>query len=309
VVYPIFPDPTVQIAALRPAKTEVHQGVAAQYWQTLKETAPDLQYHENAGNNGYVITLKVTEPPINDLRVRRALIMATDMDAFAKLAQVQGKPKDWYPVHFQDPTVYTPMDKLPPELRELYTYNPEKAKQLLADAGYPKGFKFGLMIQTNPAEKDKAELLADQWAKVGVQVEIDAKDQVAWRDFNFTKKYRNGTMEQMDVGNPVGDGLVRRDQTDALFNFAGYSSPEFDGLADKMLTEIDGAKRAAIVKQGALVAFRDSIRVPLHVGVGRTYWWPWIKNYYGELSAGDGEYTSLLAEAWLDQGLKKKMGK
>ncbi len=309
VVYPIMPDPTVQIAALRTAKIEYYQGVAAQYWQSLQETAPDLKYQELVGNSGYVVTFKVTEPPLNDVRVRRALIMATDMDAFAKLAQVQGKVKDWYPVYFQDPTVHTPMDKLPPELRELYTYSPEKAKQLLAEAGYPRGFKFGLMIQTNPAETDKAELLADQWAKVGVQVEIDARDQVSWRDYNFKKAYKNGTMEGMDVGNPVGDGLVRRCQTDALFNFAGYSSPEFDGLAARMLQEIDGAKRAALVKQGALVAFRDAVRVPLHVNVQRTYWWPWIKNYFGEFSCGDGEYATLLAHAWLDQGLKKKMGK
>jgi peptide/nickel transport system substrate-binding protein len=308
-VYPIIPDPTVQTAALRTARIEYDQLVPAQYWQTLKETAPDLVYHEIVGNGGNVVTMKVTEPPLNDLRVRRALIMATDMDAFAKLAQVQGKAKDWYPVYFQDPKIHTPIDQLPPDVRELYTYSPEKAKQLLAQAGYPNGFKLGLLIESSPANQDEAELLADQWAKVGVSLQIDTRDMVTARDLRFSQKYKGGTLEGMDVGNPLGDGLVRRNQTGALFNFAGYSSPEFDALADKMLQEIDVAKRNEMIKQAAVLVLRDAVRVPLHVNVGRNYWWPWIKNYFGEYSAGDGEYISILSHAWIDQSLKKKMGK
>jgi peptide/nickel transport system substrate-binding protein len=308
-VYPIIPDPTVQIAALRTARLDYMQLVPAQYWQTLKDTAPDLKYHEIVGNSGQVVTMKVTEPPVNDVRVRRALIMATDMSAFAKLAQVEGKTNHWYPVYFQDPKIYTPLDQLPPDIRELYTYSPDKAKKMLADAGYPNGFKLGVLIEASPANQDRAELLADQWAKVGVTVQIDTRDMVSVRDLRFSQKYNGTTMEGMDVGNPLGDGLVRRNQTGALFNFAGYSSKEFDDLANKMLQEIDVNKRNEMIKQAAIITLRDAVRVPLHLQVGRNYWWPWIKNYFGEFSAGDGEYSTLLAHAWIDQGLKKKMGK
>jgi len=38
------------------------------------------------------------------------------------------------------------------------------------------------------------------------------------------------------------------------------------------------------------------------------YWWPWIKNYYGERSIGDGELATILAYAWIDQDLKAEMG-
>ena len=52
-----------------------------------------------------------------------------------------------FPPSFKD--VYTPLDKLPPSARELYTYNPEKAKKLLAEAGYPNGFTFKAQIANN----------------------------------------------------------------------------------------------------------------------------------------------------------------
>jgi peptide/nickel transport system substrate-binding protein len=308
-VYPIIPDPTVQTAALRTARIEYQQLVSPQYWQTLKETAPDLKYHEIVGNSGQVITMKVTEPPLNDLRVRRALVMGTDMSAFAKLAQVEGKTNHWYPVYFQDPKIYTPLDQLPPDARELYTYSPDKAKKLLAEAGYPNGFKIGVLIESSPTNTDRAELLADQWAKIGVQVQIDSRDMVSTRDLRFTQKYAGTTLEGMDVGNPLGDGLVRRNQTGALFNFAGYSSPQFDALAARMLQELDIAKRNEMIKEAAVLVIKDAVRVPLHLGVGRNYWWPWLKNYYGEYSAGDGEDLSILSHAWIDQALKKQMGK
>ena len=60
-----------------------------------------------------------------------------------------------------------------PSLNSTYTYDPAKAKQLLAAAGYPKGFSFNeIAYNLHPGETDMAQAIASEWAKIGVNVKI-----------------------------------------------------------------------------------------------------------------------------------------
>lgn len=307
--YPIIPDPNIQTAALRTAKLDYDSGVPAQFWQTLEETAPELEQSTMVGNAGNAIVLRQDQAPTDNIDVRRALMKGTDLDAFAKLNQVEGLAKHWYPVYFKNPKIYTPLEKLPKDTRTLFDYDADKAKKMLADAGYPNGFTVSLLVESNPTVLDRAELLADQWSKLGVTVKVESKDMVSVREASFAREFDNMVMVGMDVGNPLGDGLVRRMRTGAFFNYSNYSSPEFDALAEQMLQELDIDKRNKLIKEASLLVLKDAVQIPLSVNVGRNYWWPWIKNYYGEYSAGDGEFITLLSHAWIDQDLKKQMGK
>ena len=308
-VYPIIPDPTIQTAALRTAKLDFDQTVPALYWQNLKETAPDLKTHIIIGTSGQMVQLQTQQPPLDNLNVRRALMIGTDMEAFAKLAELEEAIKHWYPVYFGNAKVSTPFEKLPKELQELYEYNPEKAKKILADEGYPDGLALGHLTQSgDAAQLDRSELLANQWAKIGVKLEIESKDMVTVREHLFKVDYRHTVMNSMDVGNPL-ESIGRRASTGAFFNHSAFSDPEMDRLNEAAKQEIDGDKRNALNREAAVFMIRHVINIPLAVNVAANYWWPWVKNYWGEFSAGDGEFITLLAHAWIDQDLKKKMGK
>jgi len=155
---------------------------------------------------------------------------------------------------------------------------------------------------------DRSELLANQWTKIGVKLEIESKDMVTIREHLFKTDYRNTVMNSMDVGNPM-ESIGRRAMTGAFFNHCAYSSPEMDKICTLAMREIDPAKRAQYNKEAAVLMIKEVLNVPLAATAQANYWWPWIKNYWGEYSCGDGEDITILAHAWIDQDLKKKMGK
>jgi peptide/nickel transport system substrate-binding protein len=115
-------------------------------------------------------------------------------------------------------------------------------------------------------------------------------------------------MNSMDVGNPL-ESVGRRALTGAFFNHSGYSDPEMDRLCNAAKAEIDPVKRAQYNKDAAILMINEVLNIPLAVNAQANYWWPWIKNYWGEFSVGDGEDITILAHAWIDQNLKKSMGK
>jgi peptide/nickel transport system substrate-binding protein len=307
-VYPIMPDPTIQVAALRAGKLD-KMDVPALYWEDLKLQAPELKRHVRIATSGQMVHLNTTQSPTDNLNVRRALMIGTDMAAFAQLAELPEEIRHWYPVYYGNAQVSTPFEELPAELQELYEYSPEKAKQILAEEGYPNGLTLGHMTQAGaPDYTDRSELLANQWAKFGVTLEIEAVDMVTKREHQFELTYKHTNMNSMDVGNPL-ESIGRRAMTGAFFNHSGYSSAEMDRVCEAAKGEIDAAKRAAYNKEAAVLMISEVLNIPLTANAQANYWWPWVKNYWSEYSAGDGEDIIILSHAWIDQDLKKSMGK
>lgn len=108
-------------------------------------------------------------PALADPRVRQALNYAIPREA-AVQAIWEGK--------WAKPIVTGPFSEAmfgyDPSLEEIYTYDPEKAKALLAEAGYPDGFDIGKILALNPVVR--AEVLASAWNAIGVKTEVEAYD-------------------------------------------------------------------------------------------------------------------------------------
>ncbi len=105
--------------------------------------------------------------PLGDQRVRQALNFAVDRKKITKaLLGEYGTPTEQPAVPGGDGYTDTPF----------YTYDPAKAKQLLADAGYPNGFTLPVLISTDPFSGNVVQAMADQFAEVGVQLKITAED-------------------------------------------------------------------------------------------------------------------------------------
>jgi ABC-type transport system substrate-binding protein len=105
-------------------------------------------------------------PALGDERVRQAMIYALDREAI-----VSGLLGDYGSVltQFSLPG----FDAYDEDLQSEYPYDPEKAKELLAEAGYPDGFQLKMgAFNLNPGATDLAQALASEWAKVGIDVEI-----------------------------------------------------------------------------------------------------------------------------------------
>ena len=88
-----------------------------------------------------------------------------------------------------------------------------------------------------------------------------------------------------------------------------HSNPEADDLVNRIMLELDVAERALLLKEAGLIILNDVVEIPLNLVTRKIYWWPWVKNYYGELTINDdATWAPVLKYVWLDQGLKKEMG-
>ncbi len=146
-VIPIIPDPSTRIAALRTASIAFHDSPGSQDWEGLDRTNPELLSASYA-DGVTTVGLRFDEPPFDNRDVRRAMMIGTDINATRRMLRSGDLPLHAYPIYYGNPAVYTPIEQLPAEARELYDYDPAKARQILADAGYPNGFEIDFLVST-----------------------------------------------------------------------------------------------------------------------------------------------------------------
>jgi len=308
-LWPIIPDVSTQIAALRTGKVDYFWNPNSPYWKDLDKSAPELKSHKFVGVYSFGVEMRVDEPPFDNKKVRHAMAMATDRKAFAAMQDQGELPTYFYPIWLGHPKAlrYT-WDELPEAMKQLYEYHPDRAKEMLASAGYPNGFKVDVYSSTAADDVDRASLLKDMWAKVGVEVNIVTKDPVTLDGYYRSRpvKYHGSFLRAGSHGNPSEILLGR--ETTHHWNVNAYSNPWWDKQMAILKKTVDVPKRQAMIKELSLFLTEENINIKTDPRMEAVYWWPWVKNYYGEFAVADNDFQPLLSKAWIDQKLKKKMG-
>jgi dipeptide transport system substrate-binding protein len=125
---------------------------------------PNLTFHQNTSNAARYIWLDVTKPPMDNVLVRRALQHAIDREAISQFG-FDGIHPALYTILMPTMLCYT--DDVP-----IYEYNPDRARELLAEAGYPNGFSLTQLYSARPQDQTISEIVQGMWAEVGVDLEI-----------------------------------------------------------------------------------------------------------------------------------------
>ncbi len=312
-IVPIIPDLTTQVAAIRTAKLDWIEYLAAPYWESLIETAPELQYRLGPGVGIMTVELMYTSPPLDQRDVRQALHIGTDLDEFIKLmgvSELVDLPVFSAP-YMKDNPSYRPLEEWPEDVQILYDYNPELASEMLRKAGVPEGFELELLIPSLASHIDLAEVLQAQWAKIGIDVKIDVRDPLTAATIQYDKAFKHASILS-GAGLCIADTQLmhsRYIKTDAVFNWGRYSNLDADPLIANALAAMDVDEQIRYADEACQLVWPDAPRICIQPGTEGWFWWPWIKNYYGERNVQD--YTNpwpLLAHAWIDQDLKAKMG-
>ena len=308
VIYPIIPEEASRIASLRTGKLDWHAVVPSPHWSVL-DRVPNLLSSKVVGAVGQVLAPRVDKAPFNDINVRHALMIGTDMKAFnAILGADIDMPIDWHPAYPGDPAIYTPIDELPPQMAELYKYDPEKAKKMLADAGYPNGFRMEVVVDNPTMAQERGSLLAAQWAKIGVTVDVNVSDTTTYVGYRYDKDFKDALITVVETPGAVFL-LQRTAYTGATLNPGHYSSAAMDAKIDKIVSTVDVDEMDRLTKAACLDLLWDCPYIPLQVGLDGYYWWPWIQNYAGEFNVQDANQPwPLFARMWIDQDMKKKLG-
>jgi len=302
-VMPIIVDESTLIAAVRTGKIDWATYIKLNYQQTLAKTCPDLVMKEVPAAEGLAVRFNCSTGALANKAVRQALTMGADKEALIKAVYLKGNQNS-NPYNAGLPTtVYTPIKDLPTVDQALFTYNPEKAKQMLADAGYPHGFDLQIDYGTDRvAAGQTAAILQDMWSKLGINVKLQPHDQADLYNLEDHGKYAVAIRSENNTSPSVNISF-RFGQSWRPFG----TDTEFQTMAKQALGEKNGEKRNALLKQLGIkvIDYADSIGVYPNL---LTCYWPWVKNYYGEVDSGHDNIAGMLPTLWLDQPLKKKMG-
>jgi len=308
-IYPIIPEEASQIAALRTGKIDWHAVVPAPHWSVLDKQSPDIESSRVVAANGFVVAPRVDKAPFDNINVRHALMIGTDMKAFnAILGSGIDLPIDWHPAYPGDPSIYTPIKDLPAASKALYEYNPTKAAQMLRDAGIPAGTHWEVVTQSAVLAQERASLLAAQWAKIGITVDVKVCDETTYVGFRYDKNFKDFLITVVETPGAVFL-LQRTAYTNSTLNPGHYTSPEMDKAIDKIVATQDVNEMNRLTKEACLKLLADCPYIPLQCSADGYFWWPWVKNYYGEFNVADANQpVPLFAHMWIDKDLKKSMG-
>lgn len=305
--YRFIRDESTYMTALRTGRLDILEVVRWTAVDELKKSAPQLQWNRYLAPNGNVLALRVDTKPFDDIRVRRALNMAIDREQIVKSYFGGNAELLAYPMHPAYGAYYEPLSSMPDAVKALFSYRPDEAKKLLAEAGHAKGFSF--TVQTHPGnlENDLLSLVAAQLAKVGVTMEIQMMEYPAYLSAMTTKKNTPGYFVSLAATNPT-TALRKTFYTGQTWNPSQYADPAFDKQIDAMLAEPDEAKRQQMLRGMTREILEKAPHIWLPTAYRYTAWWPWVKNYAGELRAGAERPGPIHSRIWIDQEQKKKMG-
>ncbi len=203
--------------------------------------------------------------PLLDVRVRKALWQAVDLDSIQKRL-MRGKSRNIGTL------VAPPVPGYSAELDKPVAYDPAAAKALIAEAGWPEGFKTGLACTHDRYSADEQICLAiaSMWAKVGVQVDLKTESKATYfprQDRGETDAWMLGwaTLPPMDGFSVLSAIFATRKDGFGGSNPNGMSIPAMDDLARKAAVELDEGKRRELLKQSFEVARDEALFIPLHL--------------------------------------------
>ncbi len=307
----IVPDYSTRIAALRTGKVDLLTTSAPVTWEdaaNLQKTRPELKYLRYLVSAAPAVFMRTDLPPFNDKRVRHALAMGIDRKAIASNyyggnAEILAWP--WAPIP-EHKDRYIPLEQFPESTRELFEYKPDKAKQLLAEAGYPNGFKADILCTTT--QVDLVSIVKDNWAKIGVDLNVDVREIAVYSTLVNTQPRRFNQFAFISLTFITGSPYSYLQPG----NMTNYSEVNDPYLNERMIV-IDTAfpderKQDQLFKEWTPYVVAQQFHIQLPAYYQYNFWWPWVKSYNGEYEVGYGDtFRDFSRYIWLDQDMKERM--
>ncbi|UXZ34978.1 ABC transporter substrate-binding protein [Cupriavidus gilardii] len=308
VVLRTIKDEATRNTMLRTGKIDIMEGLRWTAVDELKRSAPQLQWSRWLSYTGQYLALRVDTKPFNDIRVRRALNMAVNKQEIVKQYYGGNAELFAYPQHPDYGGYYEPLSAMPDNVKELFTYNPDKARKLLAEAGYPKGFTFKVQVcACSPDHMELLPLIAAYLEQVGVRIQIQPMEYGAFLSAMTTKTNAPGYMMNNGHTNPTT--TIRKSFVSGqVWNASQWNDPKFDKRVEEAFELRDVGKRQEALRALTREIVAQAPYIWLPTQYVYTTWWPWVKNYGGELRAGAVRPGPIYARLWIDQEMKKKMG-
>ena len=288
----VMADPASAIAAMRTGELDYTTSVNETLLPSVVGSNPELVVRNYLVFGPNQIMFNQDKPPFNDYRVRKAIAMAFDRN---------GMGEQFYDGHYRvaGPIPSTLFGGLPAdEAEELIPYDPEGAKKLLAEAGYPNGLNVQMLTTDgySPQFLNQAQWVQQDLKDIGVNVELKVIDYASYFSAFGAKDY--------DIGWGLSTAFLTADEwlqalymSDGPRNWFGTNDPKLDQMITEQRSTLDKNER----EQKLLEINRYILENVLSPFMGIQYsslltQHPWVHNLYLHPAYS----RSYLTDVWLD---------
>ncbi len=294
-------DPATTDAAMRTGKID-RLSLTQERATQLIRTNPELNRRKYPSGNSYVLSLRtdLADKPYADKTVRQALMMAIDHEAIAEDYFYGDATLLQWPYQPQFGSAYTPLEELPADLQKLWEFHPEDAQQLLADAGYPNGFKMNIqLLATYAGGSELYSIVKSYWDAIGVETTLDVLEAGAFWSVLVGHTYQDAAPSAW--GNSAISGAMHAHSTDALYNYSVVADPYIDEQWAAAQEIVDEVERNLLLKELGLYIIEQQYWLSLPTPQQYMLWQPWLKGYSGEVAFGtvNGWY-GMYRFTWID---------
>ncbi len=251
-------DDTTRALSLESGDIDIAMDVAPAQIERIDSSA-EADVHRFPGFTTHYLCFNTAgDGPLSNVEVRRALYHAIDQPAMVQAAYgIIGQPADG--IYPSNVTAYNePGEGL------TYEYDVEKAKQMLADAGYADGFEMKLWANENQTRIDLTEMLKNAWGQIGVDVTIEIMEFGVYLERTSAGEHDAFILGWVMGGNDGDFAYDNFRSTNGYNRNRGqYMNPEWDELMDKARVSTDPDERDALYAEAQDLLRRDLPWIPM----------------------------------------------
>ena len=203
-----------------------------------------------------IFALNNAQKPMDDLRVRQAINYSLDIGGIIETAFYgNGEPSG-------SPVIPGLANAYEESLRDPYPRDIDKAKRLLAEAGFPNGISFEITVPSSyTMHVDTAQVIVNQLAAAGISAAIKLVDWATWLSEVYSGRKYQATIISLDANTVSPRSFLSRYHSGSSGNFINFKNRDFDKVFGAALAEADEGKRNSLYRECQRVISENSASV------------------------------------------------
>lgn len=262
--------------------------------QDLRKAIPNLGISQHGADTAWHLYLNVRPgQSLNDIRLRRAITRGIDRDEFIRV--LNGGNGRWG-LGAALPDTFSVE-----EIKQMIPYDPEGAKRLVAEAGYPNGIELEMIFPGKDYGEDYItgiQLLQSQLKKIGVNLNLKSVSKNDYSTRKKTSEYVIVAQKSSSLEGDLDSLLFAGFHSKSKKAYPGSQDSKLDTMLEAQRREPDPAKRQGIIRDAVRYIHADSVYdIGIHYSVETEVWQPYVRNHYEHLETR-GIYP---VNVWLDK--------
>jgi peptide/nickel transport system substrate-binding protein len=253
VTFKVVSNPDSIVMDLKGGSIDMYARITSNQVAQLKD---EFDIYEGTMNLVQAMYINNAEKPFDDMRVRQALCYAINPQEIMDFVS-DGAGTEIGSAMFPSFSKY-----FLPELNDTYNTDTDKAKELLAEAGYPDGFEFTITVPSNYTQHvDTAQVISEQLKAIGVTANIQSVEWNTWLSDVYSDRKYQATVVGVDASTLAASSLLSRYASDSSKNFVNFKSDAFDAAYNSAQATSDDNQKTEYYKECLRVLSNEAASV------------------------------------------------